>query len=104
MALEVVPVLSGCGDIFSPPRACTLAPPQSVVVQVRDPVSPEIETTRRTPSCLMPDQPRLNQMAVVTGATRGAGPGVVRMLGAAGATVLLHRSQPQGAPRNRRAA
>lgn len=39
MALAVVPVLSGCGDIFSPDRACTLAPRQSVVVQVRDHVS-----------------------------------------------------------------
>ena len=39
MALAVATVLSGCGDIFSPDRGCTLAPRQSVVVQVRDRVS-----------------------------------------------------------------
>ena len=35
----------------------------------------------------MPNQPLLNQVAVVAGATRGAGRGIARMLGAAGATV-----------------
>ena len=32
-------------------------------------------------------QPLLNQVAIVAGATRGAGRGIARMLGAAGATV-----------------
>ena len=35
----------------------------------------------------MPDRPLLNHVAVVGGATRGAGRGIARMLGAAGATV-----------------
>ena len=35
----------------------------------------------------MPERPLRNQVAVVAGATRGAGRGIARMLGAAGATV-----------------
>ncbi len=35
----------------------------------------------------MPDRPLRDQVAVVAGATRGAGRGIARMLGAAGATV-----------------
>ena len=41
----------------------------------------------RPPQALLPDQRLLNRVAVVAGATRGAGRGIARMLGEAGATV-----------------
>ena len=46
----------------------------------------------------MPDQPLLNQVAVVAGATRGAGRGIARMLGAAGATVYCTGRSVRGRP------
>ena len=46
----------------------------------------------------MPDQPLLNQVAVVAGATRGAGRGIARMLGAAGATVYCTGRSVRGHP------
>ena len=46
----------------------------------------------------MPDQPLLNQIAVVAGATRGAGRGIARMLGAAGATVYCTGRSVRGRP------
>ncbi len=46
----------------------------------------------------MPDQPLLNQVAVVAGATRGAGRGIARMLGAAGATVYCTGRSARGRP------
>ena len=51
----------------------------------------------------MPELPLRNQVAVVAGATRGAGRGIARMLGAAGATVLLHRAQRTRPARHARA-
>ncbi len=46
----------------------------------------------------MPDQPLRNQVAVVAGATRGAGRGIARMLGAAGATVYCTGRSVRGQP------
>ena len=46
----------------------------------------------------MPEQPLRNQVAVVAGATRGAGRGIARMLGAAGATVYCTGRSVQGQP------
>ena len=46
----------------------------------------------------MPDQPLLNQVAVVAGATRGAGRGIARMLGAVGATVYCTGRSVRGRP------
>ncbi len=46
----------------------------------------------------MPDQPLMNQVAVVAGATRGAGRGIARMLGAAGATVYCTGRSVRGRP------
>ena len=46
----------------------------------------------------MPEQPLLNQVAVVAGATRGAGRGIARMLGAAGATVYCTGRSVRGRP------
>ena len=46
----------------------------------------------------MPDQPLLNHVAVVAGATRGAGRGIARMLGAAGATVYCTGRSVRGRP------
>ena len=46
----------------------------------------------------MPDRPLLNQVAVVAGATRGAGRGIARMLGAAGATVYCTGRSTRGRP------
>ena len=46
----------------------------------------------------MPDQPLANQVAVVAGATRGAGRGIARMLGAAGATVYCTGRSVRGRP------
>ena len=46
----------------------------------------------------MPDQPLLDQVAVVAGATRGAGRGIARMLGAAGATVYCTGRSVRGRP------
>ena len=46
----------------------------------------------------MPHQPLLNQVAVVAGATRGAGRGIARMLGAAGATVYCTGRSVRGRP------
>ena len=46
----------------------------------------------------MPDQPLLNQVSVVAGATRGAGRGIARMLGAAGATVYCTGRSVRGHP------
>ena len=46
----------------------------------------------------MPDQPLLNQVAVVAGATRGAGRGIARMLGAAGAIVYCTGRSVRGRP------
>ena len=46
----------------------------------------------------MPDQPLLNQIAVVAGATRGAGRGIARMLGAAGAAVYCTGRSVRGRP------
>ena len=49
----------------------------------------------------MPNQPLLNQVAVVAGATRGAGRGIARMLGAAGATVYCTGRSVRGRPATR---
>ncbi len=46
----------------------------------------------------MPDRPLLNRVAVVAGATRGAGRGIARMLGAAGATVYCTGRSVRGRP------
>ena len=46
----------------------------------------------------MPDQPLLNRVAVVAGATRGAGRGIARMLGAAGAVVYCTGRSVRGRP------
>ena len=46
----------------------------------------------------MPDLPLQGQVAVVAGATRGAGRGIARMLGAAGATVYCTGRSVQGRP------
>ena len=46
----------------------------------------------------MPDHPLRNQVAVVAGATRGAGRGIARMLGAAGATVYCTGRSVRGRP------
>ena len=46
----------------------------------------------------MPDHPLANQVAVVAGATRGAGRGIARMLGAAGATVYCTGRSARGRP------
>ena len=46
----------------------------------------------------MPDQPLLNQVSVVAGATRGAGRGIARMLGEAGATVYCTGRSVSGRP------
>ena len=46
----------------------------------------------------MPEQPLCNRVAVVAGATRGAGRGIARMLGAAGATVYCTGRSVRGRP------
>ena len=46
----------------------------------------------------MPSQPLLNRVAVVAGATRGAGRGIARMLGEAGATVYCTGRSVRGRP------
>ena len=46
----------------------------------------------------MADLPLQGQVAVVAGATRGAGRGIARMLGAAGATVYCTGRSVQGRP------
>ena len=46
----------------------------------------------------MPDHPLRDQVAVVAGATRGAGRGIARMLGAAGATVYCTGRSVQNRP------
>ena len=46
----------------------------------------------------MPNQPLQGQVAVVAGATRGAGRGIARMLGAAGATVYCTGRSVRGRP------
>lgn len=46
----------------------------------------------------MPDLPLQGQVAVVAGATRGAGRGIARMLGAAGATVYCTGRSVKGRP------
>ena len=46
----------------------------------------------------MPDRPLRDQVAVVGGATRGAGRGIARMLGAAGATVYCTGRSVRGRP------
>ena len=46
----------------------------------------------------MPDRPLRDRVAVVAGATRGAGRGIARMLGAAGATVYCTGRSVQGRP------
>ncbi len=46
----------------------------------------------------MSDQPLLNRVAVVAGATRGAGRGIARMLGEAGATVYCTGRSVRGRP------
>ena len=46
----------------------------------------------------MPDRPLRNQVAVVAGATRGAGRGIARMLGAGGATVYCTGRSVRGRP------
>ena len=46
----------------------------------------------------MPGKPLLNRVAVVSGATRGAGRGIARMLGAAGATVYCTGRSVSGRP------
>ncbi len=46
----------------------------------------------------MPDRPLQDQVAVVAGATRGAGRGIARMLGAAGATVYCTGRSARGRP------
>ena len=49
-------------------------------------------------SQFMPNQPLIDRVAVVAGATRGAGRGIARMLGAAGATVYCTGRSVQGLP------
>ena len=49
----------------------------------------------------MPDRPLRDQVAVVAGATRGAGRGIARMLGAAGATVYCTGRSVRGRPATR---
>ncbi|WP_419933965.1 SDR family oxidoreductase [Candidatus Palauibacter sp.] len=46
----------------------------------------------------MPDRPLRDQVAVVAGATRGAGRGIARMLGAAGTTVYCTGRSVRGRP------
>ena len=46
----------------------------------------------------MPEQPLRNRVAVVAGATRGAGRGIARMLGVAGATVYCTGHSVRGRP------
>ena len=46
----------------------------------------------------MPNQPLIDHVAVVAGATRGAGRGIARMLGAAGATVYCTGRSVRGHP------
>ena len=46
----------------------------------------------------MPEQPLRNQVAVVAGATRGAGRGIARMLGSAGTTVYCTGRSVRGRP------
>lgn len=46
----------------------------------------------------MPERPLRNEVAVVAGATRGAGRGIARMLGAAGATVYCTGRSVRGQP------
>ena len=46
----------------------------------------------------MPEQPLRNRVAVVAGATRGAGRGIARMLGAEGATVYCTGRSVRGRP------
>ena len=46
----------------------------------------------------MPDRPLLDRVTVVAGATRGAGRGIARMLGAAGATVYCTGRSVPGHP------
>ena len=46
----------------------------------------------------IPNQPLLDRVAVVAGATRGAGRGIARMLGAAGATVYCTGRSVRGHP------
>ncbi len=46
----------------------------------------------------MPDRPLLDRVTVVAGATRGAGRGIARMLGAAGATVYCTGRSVRGHP------
>lgn len=46
----------------------------------------------------MPALPLQDRVAVVAGATRGAGRGIARMLGAAGATVYCTGRSVQGRP------
>ena len=46
----------------------------------------------------MPNQPLVDQVALVAGATRGAGRGIARMLGAAGATVYCTGRSVRGHP------
>ena len=46
----------------------------------------------------MAEQPLRNRVAVVAGATHGAGRGIARMLGAAGATVYCTGRSVQGRP------
>ncbi len=46
----------------------------------------------------MPERPLRDQVAVVAGATRGAGRGIARMLGAAGATVYCTGRSVRGRP------
>ena len=50
------------------------------------------------PQALLPGQPLLNRVAVVAGATRGAGRGIARMLGEAGATVYCTGRSVRGRP------
>ena len=54
------------------------------------------ESHRHAPN--VPNQPLLSQVAVVAGATRGAGRGIARMLGAAGATVYCTGRSVRGRP------
>ena len=48
--------------------------------------------------CALPDLPLRDRVAVVAGATRGAGRGIARMLGAAGATVYCTGRSVKGRP------
>src|SRR5689334_515409 len=66
---------------------------------VRDiPLAQRRSPMSNVPSMLKPPRPLLGRVAVVAGATRGAGRGIARALGEAGATVYCTGRSVRGAP------